>query len=182
MSGIIEQLHTDHMNMARLLDLVDEQMEISRTGGAPDYVLMADIMQYMANYPDLFHHPMENLIFQRLAELDEGIRSTATGIIQEHDVLTRQGEVLLNLIKTVMNEYPIERGDMESSARQYVSTLRAHMNLEEGQLFPAAQKVLQKKDWEEIDAAMGNMEDPLFGKKTIETEYMALYDYIRDSE
>jgi len=182
MSGMIEKLHADHINMARLLDLIDEQLEVFQTGGAPDYVLMADIMQYMANYPDFFHHPKENIIFQRLAELDESTRPTVTDLIQEHDALTRQGETFLNLLKTVMNEYTVERGDLESSARQYVSTLRAHMNREEAELFPALRETFKKEDWEEIDIAMVNMEDPLFGKKTIEVEYLALYNYIKNCE
>nr|VFK28812.1 MAG: Hemerythrin-like domain-containing protein [Candidatus Kentron sp. MB]VFK33971.1 MAG: Hemerythrin-like domain-containing protein [Candidatus Kentron sp. MB]VFK76533.1 MAG: Hemerythrin-like domain-containing protein [Candidatus Kentron sp. MB] len=179
---MIEQLHIDHINMARLLDLIDEQLEVFQTRGAPDYVLMADIMQYMANYPDFFHHPKENLIFQRLAELDEGTRPTVAELIEEHEALTRQGDAFLAMLKTVMNEYPVEREDLESCARQYVSTLRAHMNLEERQIFPVLQKRFEEQDWEEIDAAMENREDPLFGKKTIEVEYLALYDYIQNSE
>nr|VFJ77801.1 MAG: Hemerythrin-like domain-containing protein [Candidatus Kentron sp. FW] len=182
MSGMIKQLHTDHVNMARLLDLIDEQLAVFQTGGAPDYVLMTDIMQYMTNYPDLFHHPKENLIFRRLAELDQGIDSTVSDLIQEHDTLTHQGEVFLNVLKMVMNEHPVERSELESGAREYVSTLRMHMNTEEGQVFPIVQKTLQKEDWEGIDAAMGNIEDPLFGKKTVETEYLALYNYIQDHD
>lgn len=182
MSGMIKQLHIDHINMARLLDLIDEQMEAFQTGETPDYVLMADIMQYMANYPDLFHHPAEDLIFGRLAELDEGIRPTAADLIQEHAALTRQGEALLDVLKTIMNEYPVEREDLESGAREYVSRLRAHMNREESRMFPMAREALKEEHWEEIQTAMGNMEDPLFGKKTIETEYMALYNYIRNCE
>nr|VFK39282.1 MAG: Hemerythrin-like domain-containing protein [Candidatus Kentron sp. SD]VFK44119.1 MAG: Hemerythrin-like domain-containing protein [Candidatus Kentron sp. SD]VFK79122.1 MAG: Hemerythrin-like domain-containing protein [Candidatus Kentron sp. SD] len=182
MSGMIKQLHTDHMNMARLLDLIDEQMELFHTGNAPDYVLMMDIMQYMANYPDLFHHPLEDLIFQRLVELDEGMRSMVTDIIQEHEVLARQSETLFNVIKTVMNEYPVARGELELGAREYVSTLRAHMNTEEARIFPAIQETLTDEDWEAIQLAMGHTEDPLFGKKAMETEYAALYDYIQDPE
>nr|VFK45141.1 MAG: Hemerythrin-like domain-containing protein [Candidatus Kentron sp. TC]VFK50386.1 MAG: Hemerythrin-like domain-containing protein [Candidatus Kentron sp. TC] len=182
MSGMIKQLHTDHMNMARLLDLIDEQMEVFQTGGAPDYVLMADIMQYMTNYPDLFHHPAEDLIFGRLAELDEGTRPVVTDLMREHVALTSQGEMLLNLLKTIMNEYPVEREDLESGVREYASMLRAHMNREEGRIFPIAREALKEEHWEEIETAMGNMEDPLFGKKTIETEYMALYNYIRNCE
>nr|VFK54200.1 MAG: Hemerythrin-like domain-containing protein [Candidatus Kentron sp. TUN]VFK59417.1 MAG: Hemerythrin-like domain-containing protein [Candidatus Kentron sp. TUN]VFK68567.1 MAG: Hemerythrin-like domain-containing protein [Candidatus Kentron sp. TUN] len=182
MSKIIKQLHTDHVNMARLLDLMDEQLEVFQMGGTPDYVLMVDIMQYMANYPDLFHHPKENLIFERLVELKKSTRADVSEIVREHDVLTRLGEMFLNGLKAVVNEYPVERGNLESSARKYISTLRAHMNREEGHIFPVVLEMLQKEDWEEIDTAMGNMEDPLFGKKTVETEYLALYDYIQGCE
>jgi len=179
MSEMIQQLHTDHVNMARLLDIVEEQFELFQTGEIPDYVLMLDVMQYMTNYPDLFHHPREDLVFQRLAERDKSKRGIVQDVIREHDILAHQGEAFFNLLETVINEYPVERGELESKARQYVSTLRLHMNLEEGEVFPIAKKTLQEEDWQAISTTMGNREEPLFGQNVIEAEYGALYRYIQ---
>ncbi|VFN03961.1 MAG: hypothetical protein BECKG1743F_GA0114225_108711 [Candidatus Kentron sp. G] len=44
MSEMIQQLHTDHVNMARLLDLISEQLELLQMGEMPDCVLMMDII------------------------------------------------------------------------------------------------------------------------------------------
>ena len=178
MSELIRQLHTDHVNIARLLDLVEEQLEALHAGDAPDYVLMADIMQYMTNYPDLVHHPKEDLVFDKLAERDSNTRLIVKDLIAKHGVLAEKGSAFLDSIRMVMNEHLVERDTLESQGREYVSVLRDHMNVEEAQVFPAATKALVPEDWSVIDEAMEKRDDPLFGK-VVENEYGALYDYIR---
>nr|VFJ60947.1 MAG: Hemerythrin-like domain-containing protein [Candidatus Kentron sp. FM]VFJ61382.1 MAG: Hemerythrin-like domain-containing protein [Candidatus Kentron sp. FM]VFK13454.1 MAG: Hemerythrin-like domain-containing protein [Candidatus Kentron sp. FM] len=182
MSEMIQQLHTDHVNMARLLDLIAEQLELLQVGEVPDYVLMMDIMQYMTNYPDLFHHPKEDILFQRVTKRDKGTHSIVAELVQDHHTLADQGKALFNLLHTLIHEHPVERGTLETKAREYILTLRTHMNLEEGKLFPIAKKVLQDEDRSEIESIMGNREDPLFGENIVEAEYLALYEYIRNHE
>ncbi|NNJ84789.1 MAG: hemerythrin domain-containing protein [Gammaproteobacteria bacterium] len=181
-TNLYTDLHTDHVNVAKLLDLVEEQLELLQTGEVPDYVLMMDIMQYMTNYPDLFHHPREDVLFQRVTERHEDARSMVADLAHEHDVLAHQGKAFFNLLHTVIHEQPVERGTLEAKAREYISTLRSHMNVEEGQLFPLAMQVLREEDWQEVETIMGNREDPLFGKNIVEAEYLALYEYIQSYE
>ncbi len=57
MAHIIQQLQKDHLNVARLLDLLETQIGALHDGETPDYLLMLDVMCYMRHYPDLFHHP-----------------------------------------------------------------------------------------------------------------------------
>nr|VFJ61339.1 MAG: Hemerythrin-like domain-containing protein [Candidatus Kentron sp. DK] len=182
MSETIRQLHADHVNMVRLLDLIEEQRELLQTGQMPDYVLMMDIMQYMTNYPDLFHHPREDVIFRRVTEYDRNARSMVDDLLRDHETLARQGAALFDLLHAVVHEQPVERETLETKLREYTSTLRAHMNVEEGQFFPIAREILQEEDWEKVDEVMGNREDPLFGKNIVEAEYLALYEHIRAHE
>lgn len=177
-SEMIQQLRTDHVNMARLLDLIEEQLELLQTEAVPDYVLMMDIMQYMTNYPDLFHHPREDVLFQRVTERDKGARPLVIDLIRDHGVLEHQGKTIFDLLHTIVHEHPVARGTLETKAREYISALRAHMGAEEAGVFPVAMEALREEDWKEVGNVMGNREDPLFGGNIAEAEYSALYEYI----
>jgi hypothetical protein len=44
MRNILGELRTEHANMARLLNILDKQIEIFEGAGQPDYVIMQDII------------------------------------------------------------------------------------------------------------------------------------------
>ena len=44
---------------------------LCENGDESDYQLMKDIMHYMRHYPDLFHHPREDVLFGELVRNDD---------------------------------------------------------------------------------------------------------------
>jgi hemerythrin-like domain-containing protein len=178
MSDVIRQLHTDHIHIARLLDLLEVQLGMFHEDGRPDYALMMDTMQYMTNYPDLFHHPKEDVVFHILMERDASTKPVVQDLLKMHQVLAEKGLQFLESLRTVVNELMVERETLESQGREYIALLRHHMDVEEGQVFPHAARILSQEDWRRIDGAVEAMEDPLFGHR-VQSEYLALYDFIR---
>lgn len=178
MVSVIKKLRIDHRNMSRLLDEMETQLGLFHAGENPDYILMMDIMQYMNHYPDLFHHPKEDLIFKKLIERDPSARLVVKDLLQKHETLDDSGKQFTDSLRTVLSEALVEREAFEAQGRDYVRTLRRHINVEESQVFPLAERVLNEEDWKDIDNAMEAFEDPLFGT-TVQQEYRALYDYIR---
>ncbi|MGF1613300.1 MAG: hemerythrin domain-containing protein [Gammaproteobacteria bacterium] len=178
MASVIKKLRIDHANMSRLLDELETQIGLFHAGENADYVLMMDIMQYMSHYPDLFHHPREDLIFGKLVERDPSTRLVVNELLHKHEVLADSGKQFIDSLQTVLSEALVEREALEAQGRNYVKTLRRHINIEESQVFPLAERVLDENDWHDIENAMDAMEDPLFGS-TVHREYLALYDYIR---
>ena len=71
----------------------------------------------------------------------------------------------------------VTQHDVEAVARDYIGTLRSHMRLEEDEILPLADQLLTPRDWKAIHAAIGDFEDPLFGKHT-EARYVALHRQI----
>jgi len=65
--------HTEHVNFARLLDILKGQLAAFHRGESPNYALMGDILYYMRNFSDRVHHPREDVAYARLAERDPGI-------------------------------------------------------------------------------------------------------------
>lgn len=177
MSETIQQLRKEHANVSALLKLLDDEIESLEGGATADYVLMLDIMQYMTHYPDLFHHPKEDLVFEKLIERDPQIGSVVDDVVKEHQLLKNQGIELIRSLRNVLNGFEPPHGRMRAQAHQYVATLRKHMEREERELFPKALKTLQDDDWSEIESAVESREDPVFGK-VIKKEYLSLYEKI----
>lgn len=68
MTDSIARLREEHIKFNGLLDLLERQLELFHRGDAPNYQLMLDIMYYMTHYPDVFHHPKEDLAFAKVKE------------------------------------------------------------------------------------------------------------------
>ena len=87
--------HAEHVNFARLLDLLEKQVAVFHAGERPNYELMLDITSYLRHFPDRFHHPREDVAFARLTAHDAGLRAEINRLTQEHRVLATAGDALL---------------------------------------------------------------------------------------
>ena len=68
MPDIIESLRRDHVNMLTLLNVLDSQIQMFAQGRSPDYEIIEGILHYCRNYPDIEHHPKEDLVFNMMRE------------------------------------------------------------------------------------------------------------------
>jgi hemerythrin-like domain-containing protein len=57
---------------------------------------------------------------------------------------------------------------------KYTAFQRHHALLEENELLPRAREVLEASDWQTIDAAFGENQDPMFGDQW-DSEFSALF-------
>lgn len=182
MSDIINELRADHVNASRLLDILEEQLDVVHKEQITNYELMYDIMQYMIHYPDRYHHPKEDLVLRWLSERDPTTRPEADVLAREHKALAEKGEKFRDTLQIIIDDGLVERETLESQWRDYVEFSRFHMNWEEEQVFPLAERILLDDDWMEINDAMKHIEDPLFGR-VLEENYRALYEFVmRESE
>ncbi|MBP0593450.1 hemerythrin domain-containing protein [Paraburkholderia sp. LEh10] len=160
--------HAEHVNFARLLDILEEQIAVFHRGESPNYALMSDILYYMRNFSDRVHHPREDVAYARLAERDPDARSVVNRLLQEHRVLATAGEELLTRINEAAEDVVIQRAVLEAATATYLVYYRHHMSTEERDVMPRAAQVLSDQDWAAVDATVPASPDPLFGDKVLE--------------
>ena len=165
--------HTEHGYFSRLLDLLHKQVEVFRTGLAPNYELMLDIISYLRNYSDRFHHPREDVAFARLATRCPDLAPALAGLAQEHRIIANAGERLVGLINAVLDEAVVERAEVEMAAATYLVYYRAHIGFEEEHVLARAAQALTPEDWEAVKSAVPAGPDPLFGSEP-DTRYREL--------
>jgi len=177
MSEIITSLRNDHRNIAKLLILLSEQTSRLARGEFTDYQILADIMQYFINYPDIYHHPHEEQIFEILKIREKATTELIRRVSSEHQQIANNGTAILYEIKQIQGSAIFSREKLVGQLDNYISSYEAHMDIEESYLFQVAEKLLRPEDWQHIDTAMKTVNDPIFGK-ILDQEYQSLFKAI----
>lgn len=177
MSDSISLWQAEHVNFATLLDLLEDQLDLFHQGKNPDYEMMLDIMFYMTHYPDVLHHPREDLAFARILELDANSRPIVADLTEQHARLKDFGGALVRSLESILDGSITVRDRVEVAGRAYIAEFRSHMVKEETAILPLAAKLLSEEDWAAIGAAIRHIDDPLFCPKG-EERYTALRQQI----
>lgn len=155
--------HTEHEYFQRLLTLLQGQLDLFHRGERPNYELMLDILTYLREYGDAYHHPREDVAFGRLAQRRPDLELMLARLRQEHRVIARAGERLLELLNEALDGAVVARAEIEVAAATYLVYYGNHIAKEEETILGAAEKALTDEDWEAVRAAVVARPDPLFG-------------------
>ena len=82
------------------------------------------------------------------------------------------------MLRHVVDGALVERVVLENTGRDYIAFLRSHMEIEDRDAFPRAEKALSEEDWEDVASNIEARADPVFGP-IIADEFRSLYDYIQ---
>jgi hemerythrin-like domain-containing protein len=148
------------------MTLFSDQLSAIEAGEPVDTHVIYEIMDYMVTWPDRFHHPREDLIYGRVAEVDTGVADSVDSLQRDHDQMAKTGrDVLLDIER--WREGDTSGAALVKSGRAYVSHMYEHMNSEEKLVFPQIQGVLTADDWRELmqDDQLRAVADPVFGQK-----------------
>jgi hemerythrin-like domain-containing protein len=163
MPGQVAAWIAEHRNFEKLLDIMERELDLFRSGERSNYGLMLDIVYYMTRYPDRFHHPKEDAAFERMLRRDSSAARLVESLHRQHDVIARSGKALQAQLDCVMAGVMLPRAHVEQPAREYIDYFRRHMQTEERLVFPLLQRVLGDEDWNAIGSKIPEGADPLFG-------------------
>jgi hemerythrin-like domain-containing protein len=65
MVEIIDILQQEHRNLEKLLQVMEQELEIFDRGERPDYETLGAVIDFFKNYPDSCHHPKEDIIYEK---------------------------------------------------------------------------------------------------------------------
>ncbi|MBR0841047.1 hemerythrin domain-containing protein [Bradyrhizobium liaoningense] len=171
---IIERLSREHRNIETLLAVLERELEIFDRGEHPDYEVIRAIISYFELYPELYHHPQEELVFAKLKLRDPAAAARIGNLTLEHEKGTQRLRRVAQAIDGVLADREILRKNVDNIVRDFIESERRHIMIEDRDFFPVALKVLKPSDWTEIAAASTNHEDPLFSDAAEE-----LFDALR---
>ena len=160
--------HEEHVYFRRLLDLLQREVEAFHADRRPNYELMLDIISYLRDYTDEYHHPREDVAFARLLERCREIELPLARLRREHRVIADAGEKLRNLLVAVLGDTVVPLADLETAAATYLVYYGNHIAKEEEDILPRAAEFLTPEDWETVKTAVPARNDPLFGEHPAE--------------
>lgn len=174
---ILNHLRNEHRNINGLLHILKRQLASIKVGDRPDYCLMYDIAQYLTYYPDRYHHPFEDMIFARLAELRPEFSTVVAGIERQHHQIAFGGSKLRDLIGEIIDGLIVSREILLHTGIGYINAYRVHMQNEEDNLFDILPVNLNAADWIVLNSAFHWQIDPVFSEE-VSREYQHLRDCI----
>ncbi len=177
MTNDVEQLmgglRGDHRNMVMLLDLLGAEINRLASSGEPDYDLVRDIMLYVTEYPDVVHHPKEDIVYRHVKSLRPEIHADLERVETDHQYIEESGLKLKNDVEAISIGANLDRDELIEKFRHYMEQLREHMYWEETELFSLADELQHYGDWSEVVLANNEISDPLFGSR-VECKYRRL--------
>ena len=161
----ISAWHTEHVYFNHLLELLRRQLDLFHLGERPNYQLMLDIISYLRDYSDQYHHPREDEVFRRLAARCPDLELPLARLQQEHRVIAHAGETLREQLNAVLEGTIVPRAEVEVAAATYLVYYGNHIAKEEEDVLTRAVKVLTDEDWKAVKDAALPARDPLFGER-----------------
>ena len=181
MTSVLETLHEEHKNIARLLNAMENQLERLAMARSPDYDLLQCIANYFCDYPDRCHHPKEDVIFRKLQAKHPTAVATIGDLTKEHRDAYARVRRFRDQIQAIFRDEILSRDSVLDAGKSFVDAEREHMRMEEELFFPLAASLLDEEDWSSIAADLRQRQDPLFGE-FVEEEFRILRDFLLNWE
>jgi hemerythrin-like domain-containing protein len=173
MSNIIQILLEEHRNIDKLLLVLENELEVFDRSEVPDYEILQAVLQYFEDYPENFHHPKEDMVFEKLKMRDPAAAERIGDVEAEHELETSRLRRLIDAVEEILAGREFLRQAFHEVVSDFIKHQRQHMDKEERLLFPAAVQRLRPEDWADIDARLNDRKDPLFNG-VVETKFQAL--------
>lgn len=178
---LMKALRAEHRHMSTVMQLFSEQLKAIEAGELVDTHVVYEIMDYMVTWPDRFHHPREDLIYARVAEIDAKAADEVDTLQRDHDQTAIQGRQMLQDI-ACWRLGEVSGALVVKNGRAYIDHIYEHMNLEESIVFPNIEAVLSLQDWRELaaDDQLQAVSDSVFGPR-VQREFRNMTRKLRRS-
>ncbi len=176
----IRIIRDEHAALASMLNSLGMMLERGPVNETESFFgVVRAMLFYIDEFPERLHHPKESkLLFPRVARLAPETQEVIARLEQDHE----KGESAVRDLQHMLLAWELvgdsRRATFEQAAKRYLDFYLEHMRLEESVILPAAQKVLNEADWQELDAAFATNCDPLTGKYPRDPAYDRLFTRI----
>lgn len=147
--------------MARLLDLLERQVNLIDKGLAPDAELLKEIAVFFRCFPDFCHHPKEDLLVATITACDAETGRSLERIAEEHERGCAMLQRFSRGVVTLLLE-PSAAPRFVAVAREFIESERRHMAYEDGPLFDVAATTLGEREWADLSKRFSMLGMPDF--------------------
>ena len=172
---MINKLLTEHDHIRRTLNLLEMQFLDLCRNKTPDFSMMRSIVVYIQEYPELAHHPLEDMIYAILLKREEKV-DLLQKLLSDHTDLESVTRDLRECVEShLQGDFSEEK--LKQILSKFLIKQRQHLYTEEMEIYPVAQRILTKEDWKKVQSSAPHSDDPVFGTRTRE-DYELLYRQI----
>ena len=176
-SSALRTIRDEHAALAAMLQSL---LWLVRLGPGDDRARFFDTLRamlfYIDEFPERLHHPKESdLLFPRVAKREPALLSVIAQLEQDHMKGESQVRDLQHRLLAWEWLGDSRQADFVQACERYAGFYLEHMRLEEQEILPAAQRVLDEADWQALDEAFEANRDPLTGRYAPDPAYERLF-------
>lgn len=179
---ILNRLRQDHRDFYRLYEIVENSIEGGTFDPESDYLLLADVVRFMTDYLDRFHHPLEETIFGQLLDKHPDAKETLEELEQQHNEIAHAGKLLLRQVERAGDpRAPRDSSKLIERWKMFCEKLRNHVEMEEATLLPMAETAFSFTVWRNMDRLLlcdANGKDSPLSEEGVGTEFRQLFEYL----
>jgi hemerythrin-like domain-containing protein len=161
---VIDILRQEHRNIEKLLRVLERELDVFARGERPDYEVVHAVIAYFQVYPDAYHHPLEDRVFEKLRVRDSTAAAKIGDLAADHQRGAERLRRVAQAVESVLADRELLRQTVNDIIRDFIEQERRHMTMEEQVFFPAAINALEPTDWAEIASRLRDRSDPLFSE------------------
>ena len=167
---MLDALHQEHLNIARLLDILRQKLFAIRSEHPVRYGLMRDVLCYLSEVADQQHHPREDLIYDYYRQFRCSDDQFSTRLSEEHARVVTAGQELTELVDMILMDSVIPLEQLTAKLEAFIVLQQCHMDYEESEIFPLLRSKLSEDDWRHLEQnwRYKTADDPLFGREVAE--------------
>ncbi len=179
MHNVLKKLYRDHATIAQLMFILERQLDGLKAIDRPDTNLLKDLIDFVSDYSDRIHHPIEDLLFQTLhARTDQGRKETEELLVQ-HLTIADMTRKFHNALQDIDKDTAISSlGEVEKKGREYIDIHRDHMQIEERHAFPLLNLALDSEDFDNASGALPT-DEALLEDASMQERFPALAEYLK---
>ena len=179
MHKVLRKLYRDHASFTKLVDVFEHQITELKTADRSTLQLQLDLINYISNYADTIHHPIEDQLYQNvLARTDKG-REALERLLIDHQIIIDMTRVLRRDLEALDKGTGVSRDEVERKGQEYIEAQREHQSFEESDAFPLLKDELESKDFDNAAGALPAEEDPLLSNE-LKENYPALFEHLSE--
>lgn len=179
MVDLYQQLVKDHIVLSRVLETLDNAVSHYDEEDSiyPSLPLILDALTYIQSYPEVFHHPLEELAFTYLQQHNLGDQQVITEIRQQHRELEQETAYLSQQFNAIVNDCVVPLDTLKPRFDAFIKAQMHHLHTENQKIFPTL-KALPESAWWDIASGIAIHQDPLFNEEPTRQSFNSLAEYI----
>ncbi len=164
---MLDLIRNDHRNLAILLDLLRDKVVRLEKGQPINYALIRDVIEYMQEYADRYHHKYEDAVYSYYLSR-KGDAQALNKLEQEHDRLTADTASFRELIELILLDSVVPSDTFRARLQAFIDQQQQHMTYEDREILPLLEAHLGFKDWEQIDSNFSPFAEARAARATVE--------------
>jgi hemerythrin-like domain-containing protein len=152
MTEILRKLRAQHDELAKVLDVLEQEVETCRKHGRINRDILGGVLDYCRGYLTPCHHAKEDLIYRELRLAAEPAAINSIGdLVAEHEALVELTNELEAAVDNLLSDTRKRHEKFVRVAQAFLEQNRQHIRAEEDEFFHVAMECLSDENWAKID-------------------------------